>query len=230
MALRLSITKSAYDKLPEALQNEYFADGDGFKLDVPDLPDTTALKSAKDREVKARNEANARARAAEEKAAELEATLETTKADFDKQLKSTLGEKEEALNKANGFLQKTLVDSVAKDVANEISTVPAIMSTFIASRLSVDMTGDSPSTVILDANGKPSKMTMDELKAEFTANKDYTPIIKGNPASGGGAPRQNQPSGSNNGGGSTGSALDYAAMSDEELGAHFAQQSQTSDF
>ena len=86
MALKLSITKAAYEKLPEALQNEYFADGDGFKLDIPDLPDTTALKSAKDREVKARNEANARARAAEERVAELESSLETTKAVYRNQL------------------------------------------------------------------------------------------------------------------------------------------------
>lgn len=228
MALALSITKAAYDKLPEALQNEYYAKDDKYLLDVPDMPDPTALKAAKDHEVANRKAAEQARRDAESEVARLKSELDTTKSDFDKKLSDSLGEKEAALTKANEYLRTTLVESVAKDIAGDISTAPAIMRKFVEDRLGVDMTGDKPVTVVLDASGKPSKTTVDELKAEFSANKDFATIIKGNKATGGSA-SGSQPAGRAAPSPTPAATADYSKMTPAELSAHLAAKKETTE-
>jgi hypothetical protein len=90
-----------------------------------------------------------------------------------------------------GFVDKTLKDSVALSLATKISTAPALLTPKIAERLSVDMSGDEPKTVILGKDGKPDpEMTIEKLQQEVVANPEYKAIIIASKASGaGGAAR-----------------------------------------
>lgn len=93
--------------------------------------------------------------------------------------------------KLSKFVDSTLKDSVAMAIASKISTAPALLAPKIAERISVDMSGDTPKTVFLGADGKPdATLTVDKVSGEFASNKDYKAIIIASKASGGGAPVQ----------------------------------------
>lgn len=191
MALKLKIAKEVFDKLPDAVKSEYFEKDGEYHLDVDGLEDTGALRRAKDHEVKQRKEVESKLRDAETRIEELTGEVANNSAKFDKELKKQLGEKDGQLTKANAFVQKTLVDSVATKIAGEISTAPALLIPHIKARLTADLSGDEPATKVLGADGKVSETTIEQLTAEFVANKDFSAIIRGNKASGGGAHKGN---------------------------------------
>lgn len=195
MALKLKLKKDAFDALPDAVKSEYYEKDGEYHLDVDGLEDTGALRRAKDHEVKTRKEAEAKLRDAEEQIQTLTTAASESKAKFDKELSKQLGEKEGQLNKANAFIQATLVDSVASRLASEISTAPKLLVPHIKARLQADLSGDAPVTKVLGADGKVSELTVDQLRDEFVANKEFSAIIRGNRASGGGAPKDASVSG-----------------------------------
>jgi hypothetical protein len=57
----------------------------------------------------------------------------------------------------------------------------------IERRLSVEQRDGKPVVVVLDAQGKLSAATLDELKAEIANDAAFAPLIAGSKASGGGA-------------------------------------------
>lgn len=77
--------------------------------------------------------------------------------------------------------------------ATEIATTLAVPGSakallpHIESRLSVEIREGKPTVVVLDQSGKLSAATLDELKAEFTSDPAFGPLIAGSRASGGGA-------------------------------------------
>jgi hypothetical protein len=194
MALKLKITKEAYDKLSDGLKGEYVERDGEYVLDVDGVEDTGALKRAKDRETQMRKDAEAKIKELQE--------LIDTNADVDARKRGDIEPLEKAWqgkldNATKGLtdrlsaLQKStsaaMIDKASSDIASKISTVPALMSKAVRERLTVDFEGDSPVLRILDATGKPSALTLDELSAEFVANKDYSSIIIASKASGSGA-------------------------------------------
>ena len=72
-------------------------------------------------------------------------------------------------------------------IANEISTVPDLMSGAISARLTTEIVDGKATTRVLDQDGKPSALTVEELKKEFVANEKFSSIIVGSNASGSGA-------------------------------------------
>lgn len=91
--------------------------------------------------------------------------------------------------KLDGSLRDVLVESVAKGLAAEIA-IPGsanVLLPHIRARLAVDYVDDKPVTRILDAAGKPSASTLEDLKNEFAGNAAFAPIVAGTKASGGGA-------------------------------------------
>lgn len=182
MALKFLLTAAAYAALTDETKPLYIAgDKDGeYKLDVTGLPepeDTGPLKRALESEKNAHKETK---RVLGETADKLAAVPDV------EQLKK---DHEAATTKLTGFVNKSLKDSVALTIAAKISTAPDLLAPKIAERLSVDMTGDEPKTVILGADGKPDKdMTIEKLSQEVVANPAYKAIIIASKASGGGAP------------------------------------------
>ena len=89
---------------------------------------------------------------------------------------------------------KLTVGDQALKLASEISKSHAIgiMTPFIEQRLTLD---ENNNVRVLDLQGKPSAMTIDDLKQEFKANAMFQDIVVANNSSGGGA------TGGGNGGG-----------------------------
>lgn len=198
MALKRKITKEAFDKLSAEIKAEYVEKDGDYVLDVDgDVgnEDTTALRRAKDREVQARKDAEKRAKEAEDKLKSLDESDARKRGDIDA-LEKSWKEKHDAtetgyktkLAAKDAFIARTLVDNVASALAAEISVSPKLLLPHIKARLVADLEADTPTTKVLDAAGKPSALTLDELRKEFVDNKEFASIIRASKASGGSAP------------------------------------------
>ena len=225
MALKKKLSKAEYDKLSDAIKAEYIEDGDGFRLDIDGDEDTGALKRAKDREAQLRRDAEAKLREAQEELdringddARKKGDIATLEKSWQKKLDDTKAEYEGKVSKLITHTTKTLVDNVATQIATKISNAPALLLPHVKSRLQADFEGDSPVTRVLDKDGKPSAMTVEELAAEFVANKDFSAIITASKASGGAGKPLN-----NNGGGAPNNSdkpADLASMNPAQLAEH----------
>lgn len=223
MALKLTITKDEHTALDAALQALYNADGDNFKLTVDGLEDTGALKRAKDREALNAKEAKERADALQAqldeiaaREADLDKDSKRKKGDIDaleKSWKETADKREKAaLDKVEAMkaqMQNLLVGNVAQSLASELFTVPEAMVDFVQKRLRAEFDGDVPTTRVLDANGQPSALSIDDFKKELLDNPKLKGILVASNASGGGA-------GNGGGSGAGGSTKKLADMSDAE--------------
>lgn len=198
MALKRKITKEAFDKLSAEIKAEYVEKDGEYVLDIDGDDggeDIGALRRAKDREVQARKEAEKKAREAEAKLAELDdndarkrGDIETLEKSWKDKHDKTVSEYDTKLKAKDAFISRTLVDNVATQLAAEISTSPKLLLPHIRARLTADLDGDEPATKVLDAAGKPSAATLDDLRKEFVDNKEFASIIRASKASGGGAP------------------------------------------
>ncbi len=196
MALKKKLTKAEYEKLSDALKSEYISDGDDYKLDLDGDEDTGALKRAKDRETQLRRDAEKKAKELEEQLAAISDTdarkkgdIETLEKSWQKKEGETKAAYDARIAKLEGHIKTSLVDTVASQIAHKISSAPALILPHIKARLAADLEGDTPSTKVLDKDGKPSAFTVEDLTKEFLANKDFSAIMIGSKASGGGAPK-----------------------------------------
>lgn len=192
MALKKKLSKAEYDKLSEHIKSEYIEDGDGFRLDIDGDEDTGALKRAKDREAQLRRDAEAQLREAREELdringddARKKGDIATLEKSWQKKLDDQKADYETRVGKLTAHTTKTLVDNVAAQICGKISTVPSLLMPHVKARLQADFEGDVPVTRVLDKDGKPSAATIDELAAEFVANKEFSSIIVATKASGG---------------------------------------------
>lgn len=235
MALKKKLSKEEHAKLSDALKAEYVEDGDGFRLDVDGDEDTGALKRAKDRESQLRRDAEKEAKELREKLEGIEgddarkkgdiATLEKS---WQKKLDDQKAEYEGKVSKLTSHTTKSLVDNVALSIASKISNAPALILPHIRARLQADFEGDEPKTRVLDKDGKPSALSVDELSAEFVANKDFAAIITASKASGGaGKSSQNGGGAPNNPGNSGNQTADLSKMSPQALAAHLKEAKAT---
>ena len=196
MALKLKITKAAYDKLPDELKNEYREDGNGYMLDVDGLDDTGELKRAKDREKQRADDAETERDELQAKLDKLESSrsrsdrdVERLQRKYDKDMADLKAEYDSKISKRDTYIRDSLLDRTAMELASKISTVPSLMAKAIRERLTVELSDDEAPTVKVLKDGKPSDdMTIDKLGEEFVANKEFSSIIVGTRASGGGAP------------------------------------------
>ncbi|WP_348720372.1 hypothetical protein [uncultured Alcanivorax sp.] len=123
--------------------------------------------------------------------------VEALEKSWQEKLAKREGELNSELEQHKGWLKEQMVTGVASSIAAEIAVQGSAkaLQPHLTSRLSMEVRDGKPTTVVLDAQGKPSAMTVDELKAEFTNDPAFAPLIVGSKASGGGA------SGGGNGGG-----------------------------
>lgn len=207
MALKKVITQTEYDALDEAGKKFYVKQTDGkFHLDLEE-DDAAELRRAKDHEKTKRQEAEAARDEANRKLQEItdakkKADEEAARASGDvTALEKSWKEKRDAdvaaetakRERAEAALKKQLVDNVAQRIANEISTAPSLLVEIIKKRLAVEIPSDpdsEPLTRVLDVSGKPSALSVNDLKQEFIDNTEFAAIMKGSSASGGGATNQ----------------------------------------
>lgn len=201
MTLKYQI--DSLEGLDESIQAMY-AEKDGkFVLAIEGLPqqeDVSGLK-AKVQELLDEKKAEADKRKAAEEQARLEREEALRKSGNVEELEKSWSEKysrreaelTSALETERTTLQGQIRDLTVGRTATEIATTMAVPGSakallpHIERRLSVEQRDGKPTVVVLDAAGKLSAATLDELKAEFTNDPAFAPLIAGSKASGGGA-------------------------------------------
>lgn len=231
MALKNKIDKAAFDKLPDVLKSEYIEDGEGYRLDVDGAEDTGALKRAKDREAQLRKDAETKLREAQEQLdalgtddARKKGDIATLEASWKGKLEAEQTAHKATADKYQGAFRKTLVDKQANEIATKISKVPSLVARVLKDRLTIDFEGDEPVTRVLDANGKVSALTLEDLQKEVVANPEYADIIIASKSSGGAGKKTPGGGAPTNPGQqqSTDKPADFSTMSPKDLAAHIA--------
>jgi hypothetical protein len=89
----------------------------------------------------------------------------------------------------SGQIRDLTVGRTATDIASALAVQGSAKALLphIERRLSVEQRDGKPVVVVLDAQGKLSAATLDELKAEIANDAAFAPLIAGSKASGGGA-------------------------------------------
>lgn len=199
--MKYKLTKAEFDALSDEAKKEYTLDGDSatLKIEGEGAPTAEAITRAEDKlriEKEHRHKAEKARDDAEKREEKLKKDLEGASGkeeiarireehqkELDKIRDDRAKEQQEAKDARNAGLKK----ETAEVFANNHFTIPALMVDQFAKRLSVEEVDGTPVVRVLDAEGKASALSLDELKKEFLDNKEYSPIIKANPGSGGGA-------------------------------------------
>jgi hypothetical protein len=206
MPIKARISKKEFD----ALTNEYLkgiykavdGDADNYALDVEGAEDTSALKRAKDHEAKARKDAEKalkdlqaeHATLVEERDGILKGAIpkgdvDRLEASYKKKHGETETQYKARVAALEAHITKSLVDNVADSLAKEVSIAPKLLAPVIKARLKAEETNGEWVTKVVDADGKPSAFTLDDLKKEILANPEFKTILTGSKGSGGGANR-----------------------------------------
>ena len=203
MALQYKI--DSLDDIDESQHDMYRKAGKHYVLDVEGLHDSedlAGLKSKVDELISEKRETEKRAKTAEaeaskarEDAARSSGDIESLELSWQEKLNAKDGE----IDALNGAIAATTSDAAAEKLASElaINGSEAVLIPHIKPRLAAESRDGRFVTVVLDAQGRPSATTIDELKEEIRQNVAFQPIIVGSNAAGGGA------TGSSNGGGAT---------------------------
>ena len=166
------------------------------------------LGETKAARAKAKEEAEA-ARVAAEEAARKSGDVSALDKSWQEKYAKAEAEYGAKLTAAQQQLQTVLVDNVAQKAAMDIA-VDAECAELLADKLRGSLglaeVDGKMQTVVFDADGKRSALTVDELKKQLVAK--YPRLVKGNPAGGaGGLP---QPAGGAGGSTNSGSMVDRA--------------------
>ena len=201
------------DEVEEAHRPLYVEDKEvGFRLAVDGIDDPAELRRAKQREKEAREaaekklkeiekssaEAAEAARLAQEdaarKAGNVDALEKSWQQKHEKALADLRAEYEPRVTTLSSSIEKLLVDNVAAGIAREIALPghDALLLPHLKGRLRAEVRDGQHTTVVVDADGKPSAMTVAELAKEMASNKVFAPVLVGSQGSGGGAGGQNK--------------------------------------
>lgn len=197
--LKFKLDAAAHAALSPELQAMYEPKGDGFTLKVDGLPqgeDVTGLKAKveellneKKTEKTAREQAEAAKRQADEEAARKAGDVQALEASWKQKLETTEGTFKQQLDAANKQIYSLTVGQTATALASELAVQgsASVLLPHLERRLSVEIVDGSPQLRVLDAQGKPSAATIDDLRQEFVSNPAFAPLITGSKATGGGA-------------------------------------------
>jgi hypothetical protein len=201
--MTLKFQLDTLEGVDEAVQAMYVEKGGKYVLNIEGLPqpeDVSGLKSKveellseKKAAEKARREAEEAARTEREEAARKSGNVEELERSWSEKYSRREAELNGQLESTNSTLQGQIRDLTVGRAATDIATTLAIPGSakallpHIERRLSVEQRDGKPTVVVLDASGKLSAATLDELKAEFTNDPAFGPLIAGSKASGGGA-------------------------------------------
>lgn len=191
------------DGLDDSVKSLYTEKEGKFVLGIEGLPqpeDVSGLKSKvqelldeKKAADKARKDAEEQARLDREEAARKSGNVEELEKSWSEKYARREAELTGQLESTNATLQGQIRDLTVGRTATEIATALAVPGSskallpHIERRLSVEQRDGKPTVVVLDAAGKLSAATLEELKAEFTNDPAFGPLIAGSKASGGGA-------------------------------------------
>lgn len=195
MALKFALTKEEFDALDDSVKALYGEKGDGYQLAVEGAPDTEGLQRKNEEllkeKAKWREEREAAEKLAKQKDDEAKKLAEEQarkKGDIEAlekswQEKLTVREQEllAQVKEKDERLHTLLVDNVAQSLATKLAgDSAAILTPHIKSRLVVE----DGKTRVIDADGNPSALTLEDLEKEFKNNKLFAPVVIGSKATG----------------------------------------------
>ncbi len=209
----LKLELDTIEGLEDGVKGLYEEKDGKFRLKVDGLPDVSGLKKKLDELMDESKAAKRKAKEIEE-AAERERAealaksgdVESLRKSYDEKFGKTKTEYETQIQNYQQQLQRLTVGQTATTLAAELAipgSAPVLLP-HIQARLSMEIRDGQPVTVVMSADGKPSAMTIEELKTELSANPAFAPIIAASKAAGGGA------SGGGNGGGAAKKAVTRA--------------------
>ena len=191
------------DGLDDSVKSLYTEKEGKFVLGIEGLPqpeDVSGLKakvdellSEKKAAEKARKDAEEQARLEREEAARKSGNVEELEKSWSEKYNRREAELNGMLEQERGTLSTQIRDLTVGRTATDIASALAIPGSakallpHIERRLSVEQRDGKPVVVVLDAQGKLSAATLDELKAEIANDAAFAPLIAGSKASGGGA-------------------------------------------
>lgn len=166
----------------------------GLKAKVDELLGEKKTAAAKAKE------AEAAAQAAKDEAARNSGDVEALEASWQAKLNAAIAEKDGAIGALQGSVEKLTVGQQATAIAAEMAVQgsASVLERIVRDRLTVEMTENGPLVRVLDAAGKPSASSIDELKKELAGDEALKPILVGSKASGGGAASANGGAGAGN--------------------------------
>ncbi|RON43537.1 hypothetical protein BK666_20935 [Pseudomonas frederiksbergensis] len=191
------------DGLDDSVKTLYVEKDGKYVLGIEGLPqpeDVSGLKSKvqelldeKKAADKARKDAEDQARLEREENARKSGNVEELEKSWSEKFNRREAELNGMLEQERGTLSTQIRDLTVGRTATDIASALAIPGSakallpHIERRLSVEQRDGKPVVVVLDAQGKLSAATLDELKAEFANDGAFAPLIAGSKASGGGA-------------------------------------------
>lgn len=200
MSLKFEV--DSLDGLDEGIAGLYEQRGDKFRLKVEGIDPADELKEALRKEREERKAAKERAEALEreareraEEAARKAGDTEALERSWQEKLAKREAELMDALKARDAQLVELTVGATAQRLAADLA-VPGsadVLLPHIKSRLRYE----DGKIIVLDAEGKPSASTVDELANEIRNDSRFKPLIVASMADGGGA------SGSRGGGAAT---------------------------
>lgn len=188
------------DGVEENLQSLYEEQNGKYRLKVDGLQEFVSAK--KKIEAEHREQAEKKAKALEEELARIKSEAEKRQEEsarnngdieaLDKSWQEKYQKLKNSLDETNSVWENRAkdltVNAVASSLANELAvpgSAKALMP-HIQQRLSMEVRDGQITTVVLQ-DGKPSALTVDELKAELSSDPAFAPLIVGSKATGGGA-------------------------------------------
>jgi len=122
----------------------------------------------------------------QEEAAKKSGDVEALEKSWQDKLTAETSSRDEQLTSYQKTISDMTAGSTARKMAAELALPGSadVLLPHIKGRLNVDMSGDSPLVRVLDVDGKPSAMSIDDLRKEIEANKAFAPLLLGSMASG----------------------------------------------
>ena len=205
----INFTVETLEGIDETLQGLYEPTDTGYQLKVDGIPkpvneDLTGLKNKVEELLAEKKAASKKAKEAAEEAeiARLEAAKKGNDTEaLDKSWQEKYSTREKELNEELAKMSSTIVNLTSGQTALKIAQEIAVQGSsdvllpHLQMRLKADFRDGQPVTVVLDKDGKPSAMTIDELKAEFQNSVAFAPLIVGTKANGAGRTGGNETGG-----------------------------------
>jgi len=144
------------------------------------------LIQAEKEEKKKAKEAQEAAAAAAEEAARKSGDVDALEKSWREKIKNETSARDTLLEEYKGMLKKMTVGSTAQAMAAELAisgSAPALLP-HISKRLSVEVIEGNPIVRVLDKDGSPSALSLDDLKKEISAESAFAPLLVGSRATG----------------------------------------------
>ena len=230
--MKFILTPDEFKALSEDTQKEYTESNGAYTLTLEGHEEHLIPKAKKDLAEQHRKAAEVKLAEVESREAKLLKQLEDSKggskeieeirtnaqAEIDR-IKTEYAERDAA---QRAEVNKGLIAVEAEKFAQEHFIAPSLIKDKFASRLTVVDVNGTPVIRTLDADGKESIATVQDVQKEFLANKEYSAIVKGSQGSGGSAGQDNKGNSGSAGGKKTDWSMDNVKGATEAVRASLA--------